>query len=196
MIVFCASINLFAQDTKKDVEKETKEVKADTKNDKKEPINTLDIKIQLNTEEEINTALNKIKRDDAPYYEKLVGLQEKKPEEFKKLLYNRYYSLLHKEKMLARKKNRIKGYRELLSESESKFADLKKKYKELKNEEEKAKLKPEIKKAAEERFQIELDFISLRSQKAKAYYEMLQNKTAEFEKNKDKYVERIVNKVV
>ena len=193
VIFSCSSFVLFAQEVKQDVKKEVKETKVDVK---KDPINTLDIKVQLNTEEEINVALNKIKRDDPPYYEKLVGLQEKKPEEFKKLLYNRYYSMLHKEKMLSRKKNRIKGYRELLSESESKFMDLKKKYKELKNMEEKNKLKLEIKKVAEERFQIELDFIKLRTQKAKAYYEMLQNKSDEFGKNKDKYVDRIVNKVV
>lgn len=196
VIFSCSSLALFAQEVKQDLKKEAKETKADVKNGKKESINTIDIKVQLNTEEEINTALNKIKRDDPPYYEKLIGLQEKKPEEFKKLLYNRYYSMLHKEKMLARKKNRIKGYRELLSESEFKFTNLKKKYKELKNEEEKVKLKAEIKKVAEERFQIELDFINLRSQKAKAYYEMLQNKSVEFEKNKDRYVDRIVNKVV
>ncbi len=193
VIFSCFSFVLFAQEAKQEVKKDVKETKVDVK---KEPINTLDIKVQLNTEEEINTALNKIKRDDPPYYEKLVGLQEKKPEEFKKLLYNRYYSMLHKEKMLARKKNRIKGYRELLSESESKFMDLKKKYKELKNMEEKTKLKAEIIKVAEERFQIELDFIKLRTQKAKAYYEMLHNKSEEFEKNKDKYVDRIVNKVI
>lgn len=192
----CSSLFVFAQEVKQEQKKEVKETKVDEKKVKKEPINTLDIKVQLNTEEEINAALNKIKRDDPPYYEKLIGLQDKKPEEFKKLLYNRYYSMLHRDKMLARKNNRIKGYRELLSESESKFVDLKKKYKELKNEEEKTKLKAEIKKVAEERFQIELDFIELRAQKAKAYYEMLQNKSAEFEKNKDKYVDRVVNKVV
>lgn len=194
VIFFCSSFVVFAQEERQN-NKEVKETKIDAKEVKKESIST-NIKVQLNTEEEINTALNKIKRDDPPYYEKLVGLQEKKPEEFKKLLYNRYYSMLHKEKMLARKKDRIKGYRELLSESESKFSDLKKKYKESKNEEEKNKLKAELKKAAEERFQIELDFIKLRTEKSKIYYDMLQNKSAEFEKNKDKYIDRVVNKVV
>lgn len=156
--------------------------------------NSNPIDIKLNTEQEITEALKTVQKADKPFYDKLMSLKQKDEKEFKSRLYNRYFTILQKEKLLAMKKPRVKGYRELVKDSEILFSGLRNRLKKSTDEAERAKIKSEIAKASEERFQMELNFLKYRANKAKAYSDVLQNKVSDFETKKAKYIERVANK--
>ncbi|MBN2143268.1 MAG: hypothetical protein JW774_01460 [Candidatus Aureabacteria bacterium] len=157
------------------------------------PSSVEEIKISLNSQTEINNALNEIKADSPKDYEELKEIQKKDQEEFKLKLHNRYYTLMHKKVLLQKMPPRTKGYRELVKESETGFAELKKRYNDA-DETAKSQVEDEIRQAAENRFSIELDYLKKKEERAKRYFDSLTLRREKFEKNKLKHVQRMITR--
>ena len=124
----------------------------------------------------------------------LKKLRKSNPEEFKIKLKNNYYTLLHIKMLEKKMKPKKTGYREKVKKSEILLSGLKKEYREC-SPEKKDLLRKNILLAAEERYNIELEELKYHENQAKNFSVSLEKKCNDFEKNKEKFIDRIVTKL-
>lgn len=150
--------------------------------------------INLESEKEINSALEEIKLFDSTQYQALVNLKQSNSKDFKSRLYNYYYILKYNEKAIKALPKRHLGYRELVKISSKKLSDLNIKYKNSKSLDEKSQIESEIKAEALNRFQIELFRHVLQIVFMEQELNNSKEKLKDFEKNETKFVDGIITK--
>ena len=150
--------------------------------------------IKLDTESEINNALNEIKSDNNDTYKYLSHLKETNSTQFKSRLYNAYFSLKHKKETEKKIPLRELGYREKVKLSDKKINDLIILYKKSKDETKKTMIKNDIKNAAEERYLIELTRKEKQYERENNRLLKMKKQIENFKNSKDTYIRRIITK--
>lgn len=152
-----------------------------------------DIKINLNTDEEIEEALNILKEYNPKIFQTLKRLKSKDPSEFSKRLMNHYYTWIHTQVLIKNLPKKEPRYRKSVKESEILLNALSESYQKA-NDSEKIALKEEIVKTAEKRYEIENKMNIQQLEQLKAILEKKSKEIRVFEKNKDIFINRIVTK--
>ncbi|OVE73346.1 hypothetical protein BVX93_01825 [bacterium B13(2017)] len=152
------------------------------------------MKYSFNTEEEINQALNEIKAKDENSYTKLVELKKNNDPQFKSRLIGKYFALKRKEMFKKSNVNRKNRYSSRRIHANKKLNDLNKAYKDAKTDEEKTKIKKQIEEEALVVFTAELERRKKQIERTQKLIDQQKKRLETFEKDKDKYIERIVTK--
>ena len=152
------------------------------------------IKISLSTPEEINQALHDIQQKDPDSFKELMALKEKNDPDFPSRLHNHYYALKHKETLEKQIPPRPLGYYEKVKLSDTKIKELRDSFRKATDETQKSELEKKTGEAAAERFEIEFEFHKAQIGREEALLNVQKQRLADFEQNKDQYIQRLVTK--